>query len=298
MAGAQGVYHADPRQAKEIGDLCRERQCTIFLNTPTFLRFCLRKCGEGDFRSLRVLICGAEKLPMSLADDFEARFGVRPLEGYGCTELSPVVAANIPDVAFGSLTLHHNRAGSIGQPIPGVAGRVVDPDSLATLPLGQEGLLLIRGANVMEGYLHREEMTAKVVKNHEYVTGDMGRIDEDGHITLTGRLSRFAKIGGEMVPLEKIEDELHGLLQTSERVLAVASVPDEKRGERLIVLHVAQMTWQPHHLCRGLCERGLPNLWVPGERDFFPVPTLPTLGSGKLDLKAVKDLALSAVRSQ
>src|SRR5205807_5549853 len=133
------------------------------------------------------------------------------------------------------------------------------------------GLLLIRGPNVMAGYLNRPDLTEKVMIDGEYVTGDMARIDEDGFITLTGRLSRFAKIGGEMVPLEKIEEELHGLLQTTERVLAVASVPDEKRGERLVVLHLAQLETPIPHLCRGLSERGLPNLWVPGERDFFPV---------------------------
>jgi acyl-[acyl-carrier-protein]-phospholipid O-acyltransferase/long-chain-fatty-acid--[acyl-carrier-protein] ligase len=298
VGGASAVYHTDPRQAKEIGDLCRRHRCTVFLNTPTFLRFCLKKCEHDDFRSLRLLICGAEKLPSSLALEFYERFGVQPLEGYGCTELSPAAAANLPDTAIDGIRQVNNRLGTIGPPLPGVSARVIDPDTEQTLPLGQEGLLLIHGANVMEGYLHNPELTEKVLIDHEYVTGDMARIDEDGCITLTGRLSRFAKIGGEMVPLEKIEEELHGLLQTSERVLAVAAVPDEKRGERLIVLHLEHLDAAPRHLCRALNERGLPNLWVPGERDFFPVHQLPVLGSGKLDLKRVKDLALSAVQAR
>src|SRR4029077_19130510 len=98
----------------------------------------------------------------------------------------------------------------------------------------------------------------KVMINGEYATGDMARIDEDGFITLTGRLSRFAKLGGEMVPLEKIEEELHGLLQTAERVLAVASVPDEKRGERLVVLHLSLEGAAARPLGKGVGERGLP----------------------------------------
>ncbi len=295
-AGASAVYHVDPRQAREIGELCKEHRCSIFLNTPTFLRFCLKKCEPEDFRSLRVLMCGAEKLPPAMAVDFQARFGVLPLEGYGCTELSPAAAANLPDIVFPAATRLTNKTGSIGPPLPGVSVRVIEPDSGTTLPIGQEGLLLVRGANVMQGYLHRPDLTESVCCGGEYCTGDMARLDEDGYVTLTGRLSRFAKIGGEMVPLERIEEELHGILETSERVLAVASVPDEKKGERLVVLHLGEMEVVATRLCRGLSERGLPNLWVPGERDFFPVQQLPVLGSGKLDLKRVKDLALLAVR--
>jgi acyl-[acyl-carrier-protein]-phospholipid O-acyltransferase/long-chain-fatty-acid--[acyl-carrier-protein] ligase len=294
--GASAVYHADPRQSREIGELCRTHRCTVFLNTPTFLRFCLKKCEPDDFRSIRLLICGAEKLPPSLAAEFEARFGVLPLEGYGCTELSPAVAVNMPDEEIDGCRQINNKPGTIGPPLPGVSARVVDPDTYETLPVGQEGLLLIRGANVMEGYLNRPDLTARALVEGEYVTGDMARIDEDGFITLTGRLARFAKIGGEMVPLEKIEEELHGLLETTERVLAVASVPDERKGERLVVLHLHTASCDVRGLSRGLSERGLPNLWLPGERDFFPVEHLPVLGSGKLDLKQVKEMALAAVR--
>src|SRR5204862_372808 len=128
-SGASAVYHVDPRQSREIGELCRQQSCTIFLNTPTFLRFCLKKCDPEDFRPLRLLICGAEKLPPSLAVEFQERFGILPLEGYGCTELSPAAAANLPDVTQGSLTSLHNKAGSIGPPLPGVSARVVDPDT-------------------------------------------------------------------------------------------------------------------------------------------------------------------------
>jgi acyl-[acyl-carrier-protein]-phospholipid O-acyltransferase / long-chain-fatty-acid--[acyl-carrier-protein] ligase len=300
QVGASTVYHADPRQAKEIGELCKSQACTIFLSTATFVRFMLRKCEPEDFRTLRILICGAEKLPQSLAQDFEKKFGVLPLEGYGCTELSPVAATNLPDKVINHFRQIMNKPGTVGQPVPGVAARVVEPESEQPLPVGSEGLLLIHGANVMKGYLGKPDLTAKVVRGGWYVTGDMARIDDDGFITLTGRLSRFAKIGGEMAPLEKIEEELNEVLGTSEKVGAVACVPDESRGERLVVLYVEKALaehgmdaakWQ-----QALSGRGLPNLWIPSPRDFYAVPELPHLGSGKLDLKGLKDKAMELAK--
>jgi acyl-[acyl-carrier-protein]-phospholipid O-acyltransferase/long-chain-fatty-acid--[acyl-carrier-protein] ligase len=298
--GASCVYHADPRQAKEIGELSRTQKATIYATTATFLRFCLRKCEPEDFKTLRILICGAEKLPQSVAQDFEKKFGVLPLEGYGCTELSPVATTNVPDKVIHNFRQVMNKHGTVGQPVPGVAARTVDPDTMQTQPVGTEGLLLILGANVMKGYLGKPELTAQVVRDGWYVTGDMARIDDDGFVTLTGRLSRFAKVGGEMVPLEKVEEELHEVLGTSERVGAVTCVPDESRGERLVVLYVepqlAQAGFDAAKWQQGLAGRGLPNLWVPGPRDFHAVPELPHLGSGKLDLKRLKEVAVELVK--
>jgi acyl-[acyl-carrier-protein]-phospholipid O-acyltransferase/long-chain-fatty-acid--[acyl-carrier-protein] ligase len=290
--GASLVYFPDPRAAKEIGELCKKYRCNLFVSTATFLRFCVKRSQPDEFATLRLLICGAEKLPQALAQDFRARFGVLPLEGYGCTELSPAAAANVPDVESDGFLRFHNKSGTIGQPLPGVAARVVHPDTLGPLPVGVEGLLLAYGANVMKGYLHRPEQTVEVVRDGWYVTGDMARLDDDGFVTLTGRLSRFAKCGGEMVPLEKVEEELHDVLGTSERVCAVTCVPDESRGERVVVLYVAENGLDVRSWCRGLGARGLPNLWVPAERDFFRVGELPVLGSGKLNLKRVKEMAL------
>jgi acyl-[acyl-carrier-protein]-phospholipid O-acyltransferase/long-chain-fatty-acid--[acyl-carrier-protein] ligase len=292
QVAASAVYHPDPRQAKEIGELCRKHQCTIFLTTPTFLRFCLRRSEVGDFDSVRILMCGAEKLPQSLAQEFKEKFGVQPLEGYGCTELSPAAAANIPDKDINGVKQILTKPGTIGQPLPGVAARIAHPETLETLPVGQEGLLLIYGANVMKGYLGREDLTQEVIRDGWYITGDMGFIDEDGFITITGRLSRFAKIGGEMVPLERIEEELQGILATNDRVCAVTCVPDEKRGERLAVLLTPHVNLDPHSLKERLSQRGLPNLWIPDERDYFKVPELPILGSGKVNLLKLKSLAL------
>ncbi len=289
--GASVVYHPDPRQAKRIGELCRTQHCTIFLTTSTFLGFYLRQCQPDDFKSLRILMCGAEKLQQSVAKEFEKKFGILPLEGYGCTELSPAAAANVPDQTMEGFKQIGNRPGTIGQPLPGVAACIVDPETFEPRKPGKEGLLLIYGPNVMKGYLGREDLTRQVVRDGWYVTGDMGRIDEDGFITLTGRLSRFAKIGGEMIPLEKVEEHLLGVLQAQERLCVVTSVNDESRGERLVVLYTSLNGLEIRAITQQLRAAGLSNLEVPGERDFVQVPELPILGSGKVHLQRVKELA-------
>lgn len=293
QVGASTVYHANPLQQREIGELCKKHACTIFLSTPTFLRGYLRRCEPDDFKTLRIIVCGAEKMPPTLAAEFKQKFGVEPLEGYGCTELSPVASVNVPDWTDGSTTQKGNKSGTIGQPIPGVAARIVHRETLQDLPQGQEGLLLMYGANVMKGYLGRDELTQKkIVDGGWYITGDLAFIDEEGFITITGREERFAKVGGEMVPLEKVEDELHQILNTNEKVCAVTAVPDAKKGERIIVLHLALTETTPKEVWQKLNERGLPNIYVPSQRDFYQVGELPILGSGKLDLKKCKQMAV------
>ncbi len=293
QVGASCIYYPNPLQPREIGDLCKKYACTIFLSTPTFLRTYLRRCEPDDFKSARILMCGAEKLPRALAKEFEERFGVAPLEGYGCTELSPVVSANVPDWQQGSLRQIGNKPGTIGHPLPGIAVRVVHPETLEDLPLGQEGMLLVYGANVMKGYLNRDDLTKKkIVQGGWYITGDLATLDEDGFITITGRQERFAKVAGEMVPLEKVEDEIHAVLGTNERAVAVTAVPDSKRGERVVVLHLG-LSMSPQEIGKKLAERGLPNIYIPGPRDFLPATEIPVLGSGKLDLKKCKELSLA-----
>ncbi|MBI3407162.1 MAG: AMP-binding protein [Planctomycetes bacterium] len=292
QVGASVVYHPNPLQAREIGDLCRKYRGTIFLSTPTFLRSYIKRCGKDDFASLRLLICGAEKLPQPLVKEFKEKFGVTPLEGYGCTELSPAAAANVPDWQEGNQRQVGNRPGTIGLPVPGVAARIVNRATGVELPPGHEGSLQMFGANVMKGYLGRDDLTRqKITDEGWYITGDLATMDEDGFITITGREERFAKVGGEMVPLEKVEEELHVVLGSSERLLAVTAIPDAKRGERIIVLHLpiqVSMT----EICKQLGERGFPNLYLPSPRDFFQVPELPILGSGKLDINKCKQRAI------
>jgi acyl-[acyl-carrier-protein]-phospholipid O-acyltransferase/long-chain-fatty-acid--[acyl-carrier-protein] ligase len=163
------------------------------------------------------------------------------------------------------------------------------------MPIGEDGMVLVRGANVMHGYLGKPELTRKVVRDGWYITGDVGHVDADGFVTLTGRLSRFAKVGGEMVPLERIQDELHDILGTSECVCGVTCVPDESRGERIVVLYVASHLptagYEVRAWARDLSGRGLPNLWCPSPDCFLAVSELPVLGSGKLDLRRLKEQA-------
>jgi acyl-[acyl-carrier-protein]-phospholipid O-acyltransferase/long-chain-fatty-acid--[acyl-carrier-protein] ligase len=291
-APCTAVYFPDPRQAKEVGDIARTHRATIMAATATFLRFYLRRCGADDFRTLRLIVCGAEKLPVKLQDEFRDKFGVLPLEGYGCTELSPVVSCSMPDVSGSGYAQQRNRRGCIGQPIFGVAVRAFDPNTLEPLPPGAEGVLCAKGPNVMAGYLHQPEKTAAAIRDGWYNTGDAGLIEPDGFIRITGRLSRFAKIAGEMVPLEKLDDEMHEVLSTGgDRMLAVTAVPDEKRGERIVVLYLRDIEARLSDLLAALPKRGIPNLWVPDRRDCYAVEAMPVLGTGKLDLKKLGDMA-------
>jgi acyl-[acyl-carrier-protein]-phospholipid O-acyltransferase/long-chain-fatty-acid--[acyl-carrier-protein] ligase len=293
MAECTAVLYPDPRQAKEVGELVRTHRATIMLSTATFLRFYIRRCDKDDFRSVHTLICGAEKLPIKLQDEFRDKFGVLPLEGYGCTELSPVVSTNLADIVTEEGVQVRNCRGTVGQPIFGVCARAFSADEARLpLPVGVEGVLCVKGPNVMKGYLHQPEKTAQAVRDGWYNTGDVGRIEPEGFIRITGRVSRFAKIAGEMVPLERLDEELHDVLGTGgDRMLAVAAVPDEKRGERLVVLHLPDVEHKLPELLDSLGKRGLPNLWIPDRRDCYPVEAMPVLGSGKLDLKKLADTA-------
>lgn len=291
MIGASTVYHVSPLEAEMVGKLCREFQLTIGVSTATFLRNYIRKCEKEDFASLRLLVCGAEKLPTQLAEQFEQTFGIRPLEGYGCTELSPVVAANRPDVVIGNYRQIGNKPGSIGHPMPGLAVRIVHPETWEPLPVGEDGMLIVKGPNVMKGYLNNPEMTAEVIRDGWYATGDIVKLDDDGFLTITDRVSRFSKIAGEMVPHGKVEEIIHETLETTDRVCAVVGVPDAKKGERLVVLHT-HLPMPVDQLWERLKEKGLPPLWLPGKQSFYEVSELPLLGTGKIDLKKIKTMAM------
>jgi acyl-[acyl-carrier-protein]-phospholipid O-acyltransferase/long-chain-fatty-acid--[acyl-carrier-protein] ligase len=293
LTGSLGVgvaYHPTPLDAAAVGRLVREYALTFLLTTPTFLQLYLRGCAAEDFGSLRVVMAGAEKLPERLATAFEDKFGIRPLEGYGCTECAPVVAVNAPDFRAPGFRQVGAKRGTIGQPLPGVSVRIVDPGTQAPLPHGQPGLMLVKGPNVMQGYLGRPDKTAEVLQDGWYVTGDIAARDEDGFLQITDRLSRFSKIGGEMVPHIKLEEALHELAGTPERTLVVTGVGDERKGERLVVLHCLD---EPalQSLLAKLSQLDLPRLWVPKANQFFHLDALPLLGSGKLDLVRVREVA-------
>jgi acyl-[acyl-carrier-protein]-phospholipid O-acyltransferase/long-chain-fatty-acid--[acyl-carrier-protein] ligase len=293
VLGAGVVFHPNPLDAKAVGTLVREKAVTILLATPTLLQLYLRAVAPGDFGGLELVIAGAEKLPESVAAAFEDHFGIRPVEGYGTTECGPAVAVNIGGFRAAGFHQAGGKRGKIGRPLPGMSARIADAENPwggKFLPPGEAGLLLLRGPNIMCGYLGRPEKTAEVLRDGWYCTGDMAMLDEDGFLQITGRLSRFSKIGGEMVPHLKIEEKLQELAGAADQMFVVAAVPDEKKGERLVVLH--KLAEKELSAClEKLSDSDLPNLWKPRADAFFRVENFPLLGTGKLDLRRVKELA-------
>jgi acyl-[acyl-carrier-protein]-phospholipid O-acyltransferase/long-chain-fatty-acid--[acyl-carrier-protein] ligase len=288
--GVGVVYHPNPLDARAISALVGQYHVTFMVATPTFLQAYIRRCNPEHFGSLQFVLVGAEKLPDRVALAFEDAFGIRPLEGYGCTECSPVVTVNGRDFRAPGFRQVAARRGRIGHPLPGVTVRIADIDTGAPVPAGTSGLLYVKGPNVMKGYLGRPEKTAEVLKDGWYMTGDVAVMEEDGFITITDRLTRFSKIGGEMVPHIKIEDKLHELVGLTEQAFAVTAVPDEKKGERIAVLHTLPDD-QLAPVLEKLAQCDLPALWKPRANQFYRIDAIPYLGTGKLDLRAVKTKA-------
>ncbi len=294
LLDVRAAYHFSPLDTHTVAKLARMRSASLLLATPTFLRTYLRRCEPEELSSLEVVVAGAEKLPIPLCDAFEKKFGIRPVEGYGTTELSPLVSVNVPPSRSKSATIDM-KEGSVGRPVPSVSAKIVDPESYDDMPLGMPGMLLIKGPNVMKGYLGQPEETAKVMHDGWYITGDIALIDTDGFIHITGRLSRFSKIGGEMVPHIRIEEAIQKILgfeDNGQLNVVVTSVPDERKGERLVVVHTP-LALSPKEICDRLGKIGVPNLWIPSADSFLEVEAIPVLGSGKTDLKAISDLAKS-----
>lgn len=290
MHGA-AVYHTDPRDAKTVGKMIQKYQATFMLGTPTFYRFYLRGCTKDQLASLRYAIAGAEKLPDQLADEFKDTFGVELLEGYGCTELGPAVCLNYPDIHGGTTRLKNTKRGTVGKPLPGVTLRVVDPQTGKELKEGKEGLIQVHSPALMVGYYHLK--TDKVTPDGWYTTGDIGRVDSQGFLHLLDRLERFSKIAGEMVPHLKIEVAIREVLPLHE--VSVVAVPDPSKGERLVLLY-AHETLTAEDVHGGFQKTGLPNLWIPKQSSIHKISELPYLGSGKLDLRRLKELALKFER--
>ncbi len=285
VKGFAAGYHTNPLDGNTIAKMIKDKKGTVLLATPTFLRTYLRTASKEAFESLRLVVTGAEKLSSSLAKSFTEKFGIIPLEGYGATECSPVVSLNVPDSTIGGFFNTGNKQGTIGRTLPGIVAKIVDPDTHEERGYDTEGLLFIKGANVMNGYLNNSKATLQVLENGWYNTGDIASIDNDGFITLCGRLSRFSKIGGEMVSHGAIEELLQERCGNDERCVAVTSLPDERKGERLVVVH----TVNEYKLRQIIADCDLPNLWKPD--CFVQVESLPFTGSGKLDIKAVQQIA-------
>jgi acyl-[acyl-carrier-protein]-phospholipid O-acyltransferase/long-chain-fatty-acid--[acyl-carrier-protein] ligase len=293
IEGVRVVTFPNPLEAAKCAALIKQYELTFLLATPTFLRLYLRKAETEQLRSLRLIIVGAEKMPLDLAKHFEERFHKTVFEGYGLTETAPVVSVNLPDQQLKQSGEHlqsSSRLGSVGRLAPGIAAEIREPETDRKLSLYETGMLWLRGVNIFEGYLHDPKRTAEVLRDGWLKTGDIARFDEDGFLYIEGRLSRFSKIGGEMVPHEAIEQKIIDLLELSgrdERPIAIVGVQDQAKGEALVLLSAVDIDLA--ELRKKLQETGVPNLWIP--KHVQRVEAIPVLASGKLDLKKCQERA-------
>jgi acyl-[acyl-carrier-protein]-phospholipid O-acyltransferase/long-chain-fatty-acid--[acyl-carrier-protein] ligase len=292
VEGFGAVFHPNPTDAKTIGELADTYRGSILVSTPTFYAGYVRKCRKEQFARVRYALVGAEKLREPVAAAFLEKFGIPLLEGYGCTEMAPVVAVNAP--GFEAPVERDNQrgtlAGSVGLPLPGVAAKVVDQDTGEGPLINRDGLLLVTGPNRMLGYLGDADRTASVLRDGWYATGDIARMDDAGFIRITDRLSRFSKIAGEMVPHMKIEEQIQALIDP-QAGCAVTAVPDQTRGERLVAFYT-DPALTPADVWEQLCRTDLPRLWLPKREDIRRIDAVPSLGSGKVDLRALRELAV------
>jgi acyl-[acyl-carrier-protein]-phospholipid O-acyltransferase/long-chain-fatty-acid--[acyl-carrier-protein] ligase len=288
--------HHNPLDARGICEFIAENGITAMATTPTFMRNYLKRGNKDQFATVKLLMMGSEKLKPELARDVREQLGKEPLEGYGCTETSPLLSScNSFDVASPTgAIVKGTRDGSVGQMVPGSAIAVVDPTTNAILPRGRanEGRIFVNGPQIMKGYFNKPKETANCLQNGWYFTGDIGAVDEDGFVYLTDRESRFAKVGPEMVPLIRVEAELRTLAGVDELSIAVCAIPDAAKGEKLVVLYTDDKV-NPSELTKALTASGMHALWIPKVNDFHKVagPFAQT-ASGKLDLKAIKKIAV------
>ncbi len=299
--GLHLVTYPSPLEVKKLAELIERFRITVMIATPTFLRGYLRGVNREALTSIKLCVTGAEKLPRTVSDAFEARFGKHVLEGYGLTETSPVSNLNLPDPeplgdeGSGHTWLPSHRQGSVGHLVPGMALRITNPDSGKPVPIHQSGMIWLKGANIFEGYLNDPKRTADVLHDGWFRTGDIGRVDRDGFLYIEGRLSRFSKIAGEMVPHETVEEALvkvWGLENEAVRRIAVVGVPDIDKGETLILL--TSIPGGPEHqdildLRYRLLDKGMPSLWIP--KKMIRVSDIPILASGKLDVQSCEKIA-------
>lgn len=283
-----------PLEVKKTAEAIAAESATILVGTPTFFKPYLKRVEPEQLASLKYVIAGAEKTPDGFADAWEARFGSTYFEGYGLTETSPVVSINLPtqseDTASPATPDARNRRGSVGQLLPGQAARILNPETLEQMSVESTGLLALKGPNIFAAYLSDPERTAEVKHGEWFITGDLARFDRDGFLYIEGRLSRFSKIAGEMVPHGTIEQALfkaYNLLDSEVPLLAVGARPDQDKGEALVLL--AAMDIEPDDVRSKLAAAGFTNLWIP--KEVRRVEAIPTLVTGKLDLRGIQELA-------
>jgi len=296
VTGVSAGLVANPLDCSSVAQVAGRNRSTILFATPSFLVNYSRRIEPKHFSSLRAVVVGAEKMKKRIADAFENRFGIRPFEGYGTTELSPVACLNIPEHLSRDVSISGHKEGTVGRAIPEVDIKIVHPENNSELPAGAEGLLMVKGPSVMLGYLNDPDETDRVLKDGWYNTGDMARLDADGFLTITGRLSRFSKIAGEMVPHLGLEQIYLDGLGTDEQLVAVTSIPSESKGEELVVLYLEKAV-EPDRLHKIISASNIPNLWKPRRQNYIKIESMPALGSGKLDIVKLRKLALNAKRN-
>lgn len=293
MRGLRIVTLPSPLDAKRNIDAIEEEQVTVFVGTPTFIRPMIKRAEPAQLRSLRFLVSGAEKMPVDLYEQCLQRFGKPILQGYGLTETTPVTNVNLPqpaDLPRGVKLQEGQRLGSVGRLLPGITARIVHPETGAVLPPDETGVLWLRGPNIFGGYLHDPVRNAEALRDGWFVTGDLARFDADGFLFIEGRLSRFSKVGGEMVPHLTIEQkimELFGLEPGETPKIVVLGVPDAAKGETLVLLTTEPL--EASQVRDRLAAAGLPNLWIP--RVVRRLDHIPVLGSGKCDLRSCREVA-------
>ncbi|MEI6463284.1 MAG: AMP-binding protein [Verrucomicrobiota bacterium] len=297
LRGCRVVTIPSPLETRKIIDAIRDEEITVMLGAPTFVRPILKRAQPYELRTLDLLVTGAEKLPDDLAKSFLETFHIEILQGYGLTETTPASNINQPHppvVVSTNEPQEGKRPGSVGRMMPGMTARIVDPETGQDLPFTATGVIHFRGANVFGGYLDDPAKTAAAFCDGWFVTGDLGRFDADGFLFIEGRLSRFSKIGGEMVPLGTVEQkimEAFGWEQTESPVVFVSTVPDPTKGEALVLLTTQDVTADV--LRARLMALDVPNLWVP--KIIHRVDQIPMLGTGKTDLKRCREIAVEAV---
>lgn len=294
--GETVVYHYDPFDARRIGELCESFKATCVFCTPTMMGLYLRRCRPEQFATIRTCVLGGEKLKQQQITDIHERLGITPMQGYGLAETAPVVACNMPNhvTLQDGRTVDGNRPGTVGLPLPGTVIKVTDVESGKVLPCRQSGLISVKGPQVMLGYLGQPELTSRAIKDGWFNTGDIGFLDEDGFLTVTGRLSQFSKIAGEMVSHMVVEEELYKVSGAGAGEISVTCIPDDRRGERIAVVY-SKMEKKPEQVVDELRKGELPHLWVPNAADFVKVKELPVMPNGKLNLRQIKQIALECL---
>jgi acyl-[acyl-carrier-protein]-phospholipid O-acyltransferase/long-chain-fatty-acid--[acyl-carrier-protein] ligase len=298
LRGCRVVTLPSPLDTRKIVEAIQQEKATVMIGAPTFIRPFLRKATREELKSLNLVVTGAEKLPLDLYDGFLASFGIEILQGYGLTETAPASNINQHHPAITTTTAEPQlgkKTGAVGRLMPGMTARIRDPDTHAELPMNVTGMVWLRGANVFAGYLKDPEKSAAALTDGWFITGDLGRFDEDGFLYIEGRQSRFSKIGGEMVPHGTVEQriiEAFGWDQNDGPTAVVTGVPDAAKGEAIVLLTTEDVSVE--QVRAKLLETGLPNLWIP--RIVRRVDKIPMLGTGKTDLKGCRTLAIELTK--